>query len=64
MSSEKITCPKCNFDFTEMYSRTFACGDCRQSVLGDCGFVKCPNCEYEWPKTEFPAWMRKKYQRF
>ncbi|TFG05315.1 MAG: hypothetical protein EU536_02335 [Promethearchaeota archaeon] len=42
------TCPKCGRKFSQMYSRTFACGDCPSASLGDCGMVKCPYCGHEF----------------
>ncbi|MGQ9551382.1 MAG: hypothetical protein ACUVUE_03040 [Candidatus Bathycorpusculaceae bacterium] len=45
---EKYTCPHCGFYFDINYGRIFACGDCEGSVLGDCGFARCPKCGHEF----------------
>ncbi len=45
-----VTCPKCRFTFDVGYSRISACKGCPSSAMGDCGYIKCPKCEHEFPK--------------
>ncbi|MCS7096916.1 MAG: hypothetical protein NZ926_00290 [Candidatus Methanomethylicia archaeon] len=44
-----LTCPKCKYKFDLTFSRTFSCSGCSYSVLGSCGYAKCPNCGHEFP---------------
>jgi len=46
---DKITCPKCGFLFSKMQSRAIACMGCSKGIMGDCGFIRCPRCDYEIP---------------
>lgn len=49
---DKIKCPKCGFLFSKMQSRAIACMGCKKGVFGDCGFLRCPRCDYEIPLYE------------
>lgn len=48
----KVECPQCGFLFSEMHSRAIACMGCSRGVLGDCGFIRCPRCDYEIPRLK------------
>lgn len=49
-SKNLVTCPRCGFTFDISYARITACKGCDFSVLGECGYIKCPKCGYEFPK--------------
>lgn len=65
-----IVCPNCNEEFPLTLSRHAACSEdrygrppCRHASLGNCGYMRCPKCDYEWPNPNWPSWMqRKKYE--
>ena len=64
---DKIKCPKCGFLFSKMHSRAIACMGCSKSVLGDCGYVRCPRCDYEIPHSinlEFATNLKNYYDEF
>jgi len=64
---DKVKCPKCGFLFSKMQSKTIACMGCSKSVIGDCGFVRCPRCDYEIPDTinkEFAIKLKNYYDQF
>lgn len=46
--SQPVICKKCGRTFSQVYSRAIACGGCPSSALGDCGYIKCPYCGYEF----------------
>ena len=46
-STKRVRCPKCNFEFSLMYSRAIACMGCREAVLG-CKLARCPRCDSEF----------------
>ncbi|MCR6669045.1 MAG: hypothetical protein NDF51_03495 [archaeon YNP-WB-040] len=48
-SSRVLICPNCGYKFDLTYSRTFSCSGCEYSVLGSCGYAKCPRCGHEFP---------------
>lgn len=61
------TCPKCNYEFPLSISRLLACSEdrygraaCRHSSLGDCGWIRCPSCDNEFPNPDWPSWMKRK----
>jgi len=64
---EKIKCPICGFVFSKMHSRAMACMGCDKAVLGDCGFVRCPRCDYEIPHSineDFAHNLKNYYDQF
>lgn len=63
----KIKCPKCGLLFSKMHSRAIACMGCSKSVIGDCGFVRCPRCDHEIPEIinkEFAMNLKNYYDQF
>ncbi|MHA1384187.1 MAG: hypothetical protein ACTSR3_10595 [Candidatus Helarchaeota archaeon] len=53
---EKIKCPICGFVFSKMHSRAM-----------DCGFVRCPRCDYEIPHSineDFAHNLKNYYDQF
>lgn len=46
-STRRVRCPKCNFEFSLMYSRAIACQGCREAVFG-CNLARCPRCDSEF----------------
>ncbi|MHA1248846.1 MAG: hypothetical protein ACTSRP_02525 [Candidatus Helarchaeota archaeon] len=46
-----IICPKCGRKFDRMYARVTACGSCPSASFGDCGYIKCPFCSFEFPSS-------------
>lgn len=46
-SVRKMTCPKCGFQFSLVYARTFACQGCLEAAKG-CPKVRCAKCDTEF----------------
>ena len=46
-SVRKMKCPRCGFEFSLVYARTFACQGCSESVRG-CPKVRCNKCDLEF----------------
>jgi hypothetical protein len=49
-----MICPLCSFEFDEKKAKDI-CAECL--MVKNCGLIKCPNCNYEFPKT--PNWINK-----
>jgi DNA-directed RNA polymerase subunit RPC12/RpoP len=49
MEKKQIECPKCKARFSISYARVFACSGCPSSATGSCGYIKCPECGFEFP---------------
>ncbi|MFX1563992.1 MAG: hypothetical protein ACFFDP_11875 [Promethearchaeota archaeon] len=47
-----VVCPKCKFRFDTSYGRILACGSCPSASLGNCGYAKCPKCQYEFQLSD------------
>jgi len=47
-----VVCPQCGFQFDTSYGRVMACGDCPSATMGNCGYAKCPRCQYEFSLDE------------
>ena len=45
---KSLTCPRCGFQFSLVYARTFACQGCSEAVRG-CPKVRCAKCDCEFP---------------
>lgn len=45
---KSFTCPRCGFQFSLVYARTFACQGCSEAVMG-CPKVRCAKCDCEFP---------------
>ena len=45
-SVRKMKCPRCGFEFSLVYARTFACQGCSAAVRG-CPKVRCNKCDLE-----------------
>lgn len=43
-----MTCPRCGFEFSLVYARTFACQGCSEAAKG-CPKVRCAKCDMEFP---------------
>ncbi|MDO5861784.1 MAG: hypothetical protein Q4Q58_03205 [Thermoplasmata archaeon] len=43
-----FTCPRCGFEFSLVYARTFACRGCPDAARG-CQKVRCARCDAEFP---------------
>ncbi len=50
-STKRVRCPRCNLEFSLMYSRAFACQGCRDAIFG-CNLARCPKCDNEFPLEE------------
>lgn len=61
-SVRKFNCPNCNFSFSLVYARTFACQGCSEAVRG-CPKVRCAKCDYEFFINETPEIHGKEQQR-
>lgn len=46
-SIRKMKCPRCGFEFSLIYARTFACAGCPEAVIG-CEKVRCAKCDHEF----------------
>ena len=44
----KLQCPRCGFEFSLVYARTFACQGCSEAARG-CPKVRCNKCDLEFP---------------
>lgn len=44
----KLQCPRCGFEFSLVYARTFACQGCSEASRG-CPKVRCNKCDMEFP---------------
>ena len=47
-SVRKLQCPRCGFEFSLVYARTFACQGCSEVTKG-CPKVRCARCDMEFP---------------
>lgn len=45
---KSLTCPRCGFQFSLVYARTFACQGCSEAARG-CPKVRCNRCDCEFP---------------
>jgi len=61
-SVRKFACPNCDFRFSLVYARTFACQGCSEAVKG-CPKVRCNKCDYEFFINETPEIKGKENQR-
>ncbi len=61
-SVRKFNCPNCNFNFSLVYARTFACQGCSEAVRG-CPKVRCAKCDCEFFINETPEIHGKEQQR-
>ncbi len=61
-SVRKLTCPRCGFQFSLVYARTFACQGCSEAVRG-CPKVRCDKCDMEFPLQESPDVYNKVQER-
>lgn len=52
-SIRKIRCPRCGFEFSLVYARTFACAGCPEAVLG-CEKIRCAKCDFEFLLVDTP----------
>ena len=50
-SVRKLQCPRCGFEFSLVYARTFACQGCPMAAMG-CDKVRCGKCDNEFPLTQ------------
>ena len=61
-SIRKFKCPVCNFEFSMLYGRTFACQGCSKAVSG-CPKLRCPKCDCEFWIKETPQVKNEIQQR-
>lgn len=52
-SLKKFKCPYCDFEFSLIYARTFACQGCSEAQK-DCPKVRCAKCDSEFFIKEIP----------
>ena len=52
-SIRKVKCPKCGFEFSLTYARTFACRGCAEA-LRNCPKVRCAKCDHEFYIEKMP----------
>ena len=62
-SIRKFKCPYCQFEFSLVYARTFACQGCSEAVMG-CPKVRCAKCDTEFYMNETPYVNTKEQQKF
>lgn len=58
----KMKCPRCGFEFSLVYARTFACQGCSEAVRG-CPKVRCAKCDLEFFIQESPDVFNKIQER-
>lgn len=44
---KNMVCPRCGFEFSLVYARTFACQGCPHAARG-CPKVRCNKCDHEF----------------
>ena len=44
---KNMVCPRCGFEFSLVYARTFACQGCPHAAKG-CPKVRCNKCDHEF----------------